>query len=95
MAAALVAMAAGAWPQKVDTGLAAGLTAAQIVDEMQRHDLAQQARLKRYKGLREYRVEYTGFSADVAAKMEVEVNYDAASGKSFRIVSESGSKILA
>ena len=95
MAAALVAMAAGAWPQKVDTGLAAGLTAAQIVDEMQRHDLAQQARLKRYKRLREYRVEYTGFSADVAAKMEVEVNYDAASGKSFRIVSESGSKILA
>jgi len=95
LVAALVAMAAGGWGQKTDTGQAAGLTAAQIVDQMQGHDLAQQARLKRYKGHRAYRVEYTGFSADVAAKMEVEVNYDAASGKSFRIVSESGSKILA
>ena len=93
--AALMAMAAGVWAQKADTGQAAGLTAAQIVDEMQSHNLAQQERLKHYKGLRHYRVEYTGFSADVAAEMEVEVNYGAASGKSFRIVSESGPKFLA
>jgi hypothetical protein len=39
-------------------------------------------------------VEYTGFSADKVAKMEVEVIYDAAAGKSFRIVSESGPKFL-
>ena len=95
VAAALVAMSAGVWAQKTDTGTAAGLTAAQIVDEMQSHNLAQQERLKHYKELRHYRVEYTGFSADVVAKMEVEVNYDAASGKSFRIVSESGPKFLA
>jgi hypothetical protein len=39
-------------------------------------------------------VEYEGFPANAAAKMDVEVEYDASSGKSLRIVSESGAKFL-
>jgi hypothetical protein len=94
-AVALVAVAAAVWGQEAATGPTAELTVAQIVERMQDHDLAQQQRLKQYRGLRQYHVEYTGFAADVAAQMEVEVTYDAGSGKSFRIVSQSGSKILA
>jgi hypothetical protein len=50
--------------------------------------------LKHYQSLRLYQVQYTGFPASVAAQMEVEVEYDAASGKSLRVVSQGGSKFL-
>src|SRR5580658_8568129 len=70
------------------------LTAAQIVQQIQRHNQARADELKQYKALRHYQVEYTGFSKKIAAKMDVEVNYDARTGKSFRIVSESGSGLL-
>jgi hypothetical protein len=39
-------------------------------------------------------VNYHGFSSKLQAAMDVEFNYDARSGKSFRVVSESGSKAL-
>ena len=49
--------------------------------------------LKHYKAVRQYQVEYRGL-ATIEAQMEVEIDFDATSGKSFRIVSPSGSKIL-
>jgi hypothetical protein len=61
---------------------------------MQRHNLDQSNQLKHYDSLRHYQVEYQGFPANAAANMDVEVEYDASSGKSFRIVSESGPKFL-
>jgi hypothetical protein len=61
---------------------------------MQRHALEQQEGLKHYKEFRQYQVEYKGFAADATASLGVEVNYDVSSGKSFRIVSESGPKFL-
>jgi hypothetical protein len=70
------------------------MTAVQIVDQMQSHNQARTLGLKRYKALRHYQVEYRGFAATIAGKMDVEVNYDAATGKTFRIVSQSGSKFL-
>lgn len=72
----------------------AELTAAQIVDQMRRHTEARAEGLRQYKALRHYAVEYRGFSTKIDARMDVAVNYDAASGKSFSIVSESGSKVL-
>jgi hypothetical protein len=71
-----------------------GLTAAQIVSAMQDHNQARAAALKHFHSVRHYSVEYRGYAAKVAAKMEVEAEYDAASGKSFHIVSQSGSKLL-
>ena len=44
--------------------------------------------------MRHYAVEYKGFAHTIDAKMDVEINYDAATGKSFRIVSQSGSNLL-
>jgi len=70
------------------------LTAAEVVDQMQRHNQTRTEKLKHLKSTRHYRVEYRGFSADLTAQMEVEYTFDTASGKNFRIVSESGSKFL-
>lgn len=70
------------------------LTSAQVVAEMERHNQARSDELKHYKAVRNYQVSYKGFGANLGAKMEVEVNFDAPSAKSFRIVSSSGSKLL-
>ncbi len=60
---------------------------------MEHHDQIQREGLKHYKAVRQYKVEYRGL-ANIEAKMEVEVDFDSASGKSFRIISQSGSKIF-
>lgn len=70
------------------------LTAAQIVARMEGKSQEQKQDLKQYRALRHYKVQYRGFSKDIEAAMDVEVDYDAEKGKSFRIVSESGSGIL-
>jgi hypothetical protein len=70
------------------------LTAAQIVTAMLGHNQERAAALKHYHSVRHYTVEYRGFSAKVAAQMEVDAVYDIASGKTFRIVSQSGSKMM-
>jgi hypothetical protein len=72
----------------------ASLSSGQIVAQMERHNQARTEELRQYKSLRHYQVEYHGFATTLAARMEVEVNYEAPSGKSFRIVSQSGSRIL-
>jgi hypothetical protein len=66
---------------------------AQILALMEHHDQIQREELKHYKAVRHYSVEYQGL-ATIKAQMEVEVDFDAASGKSFRILSQSGSKIF-
>jgi hypothetical protein len=76
------------------TGVLADLTPTQIVERMVEHNQFQTSALKHYRALRHYEVEYRGFGNRIAAKMEVEVSYDAATGKSFRIVSQSGSGLL-
>jgi hypothetical protein len=70
------------------------LTATQIIGELQRHNLARTAALKEAKATRIYQVEYRGFTRVINARMEVEYIYSAATGKSFRIVNQSGSKMF-
>jgi hypothetical protein len=90
----LVLAAGGLWPETATTGATSALSSAQIVEQMQVHNLARAESLKQYKALRHYSVAYKGYASTVAASMDVEVAYDASSGKSFRIVSQSGSKFL-
>lgn len=71
----------------------AALSLAQIVAGMQAHDRAQAENLKHYESLRAYEVRYHGLGR-ASATMQVEVSYDAARGKTFRIVSQSGSAVL-
>lgn len=75
-------------------GPSANLSAAQIVQRMTQRGEVQKEELKQYRALRHYRVDYRGFSRDIEAAMDVEVLYDAIHGKSFRIVSQSGSRVL-
>jgi hypothetical protein len=70
------------------------LTSAQIVRQMERRNQVRIEELKHYTALRHYEVAYKGYGARLDAKMEVEVTYDSVSGKTFRIVSQSGSKLL-
>ncbi len=89
-----VLLAGGCRPVEAQATATAPLTAAQIVDQMQRHNQARTEALKELQSIRHYQVEYRGFSKVIDAKMEVEYHYDAASGKSFRILTQSGSKML-
>jgi hypothetical protein len=71
-----------------------GLSSVEVVEQMHNHAAAQILDLKHFTALRHYVVEYKGYSADIVGRMDVEANYDAAQGMSFRIVSQSGSKLL-
>ena len=86
-------LAGMAWGQAADKTSPAPLSAAQIVDLMQRHNQVRADDLKHYQSLRHYEVQYKGFPA-LAAKMTVAADYDSVTGKTLRIVSQSGSKLL-
>jgi hypothetical protein len=94
LAIVFVFLAGGSRPVVAQMAAPAPLTAAQIVYEMQRHNQARSEMLREMHSIRHYQVEYRGFSKVIDAKMEVEYHYGAASGKSFRIGPQSGSKML-
>ncbi|MGD0548799.1 MAG: hypothetical protein ABR991_13420 [Terracidiphilus sp.] len=94
LAVACVSLAGAFRPVRADAPSPSPLTAAQIVDEMQRQNQARTKALKHLKSIRHYEVEYQGYSKKIVAKMEVEFTLDTTSGKSFRILSQSGSKML-
>src|SRR5271166_5239915 len=79
-AAVCVFAICGALRAQGDSLPPAALNAAQIVEQMQRHNQARNEELKHYQSVRHYTVEYKGI-ATIDAGMEVEVRYDAASGK--------------
>jgi len=92
--AVLFFVGAALWPAHANTPSPASLSLAQILTSMEHHNQVQRAALKHYRAVRQYHVEYQGLGT-VESRMEVQIDFDAASGKSFRIVSQSGSKILA
>jgi hypothetical protein len=91
--AALIFIAAALLPAQSSKPIQANLPLAQVLALMEHHDQIQQEGLKHYKAVRHYSVEYQGLGS-IKASMEVEVDFDATSGKSFRILSQSGSKIF-
>jgi len=86
--------AASVYAQDGKTVSVGVLSSAQIVEQMERHDQAQLASLQRYRALRHYTAVYRGLSKTIMAEMELEVDYDVSSGKSFRVFSQSGSQML-
>lgn len=70
------------------------LSLVQVLEKMQLHDQHQKEHLQSYRAVRHYHAEYRGYGKDIAAEMEVEVDFNAVSGKNFRILSQSGSKLL-
>src|SRR4051812_8908701 len=67
------------------TATPATLTATEIVQQMLPKTQPRPDRLKHYQSIRHYQVEYKGYAAKIGAKLVVEAEYDAVSGKSFRI----------
>ena len=93
--AAFLLLPAGSWSQSAEPAApVASSGTVQIVQSIEHHDRLQAQALERYHSLRHYEVEYHGFFKHITAKMDVELDYDASSGKSFRILSESGSHTL-
>ena len=91
---AIILVAAALLPAASQSPAPPGLSLLQILDNMERHNQHQAQRLKRYKAVRHYEAEYRGYGSNIMGKMEVEVTFDASSGKSFQILSQSGSKLL-
>jgi len=93
---ALVCIAAGVCAEDAGAGagLPAGLSSVDVVQQMHVHTSIRIKELKHFTAVRHYQVEYKGYSATIVGRMDVEANYDAAQGMSFRIVSQSGSKFL-
>ena len=93
----LLLCAPAASSQTVESGDSASIlvpTTPTIVEEMQRHEQSQSNTLQSYEGFRHYSVTYKGFAKTITASMDVEVEYEASSGKSFKILSQKGSGML-
>ena len=86
-------VATALWQAHASTPTPTNLPLAQVLALMEHHDQIQREGLKHYKAVRHYSVEYQGLGT-IKASMEVEVEFDATSGKTFRILSQSGSKIF-
>ncbi len=91
---ALLSTAATGRPQEAAGMVPAGLSTGEIVHRMLLHDQMQRQDLQQYRTMRHYTVQYQGFPRSLSATMDVELTYDTASGKSFRIISQSGSHLL-
>ena len=89
----LLFMAAALWAADASGAEQADMPLAQILASMEHHNQVQREGLKSYRAVRQYHAEYRGLGA-LDATMEVEIDFDAKTGKSFRILSQSGSKFL-
>ena len=72
----------------------APLSVDQVVDNLIRRDLERTRALRHYESTRVYRLSYRGFPSDRSAEMTVEASYDSPSTKTFKVISQSGSKVI-
>ncbi len=72
----------------------AGLSTDQVVDNLVRKNEERAQALLHSEATRVYRLVYRGFPGDREAEMTVEATYNRPSSKEFKIVSQSGSKLV-
>ena len=72
----------------------APLSVDQVVDNLVRKDLERAQALRHFESTRVYRLSYRGFPGDRQAEMTVEATYDSPSTKSFKVISQTGSKLI-
>ena len=70
------------------------LSADQVVDNLVRKTQERAQALTHSEGTRVYHLAYRGFPSDRDAEMTVKATYDSPASKEFKIVSESGSKLI-
>src|SRR5271169_3166786 len=72
----------------------APLSVDQVVDNLVRKDFERAQALRHFESTRVYRLSYRGFPGDRQAEMTVEATYDSPSTKSFKVISQTGSKLI-
>src|SRR6267154_6266021 len=72
----------------------APLSVNQVVDNLIRKDEERARALRHYQSTRMYRLSYHGFPGDREAQMTVEATYDRPSTKTFKVISQSGSRLV-
>jgi len=72
----------------------APLSVDQVVNNLVRKDEERAQALRHYEAIRVYRFSYRGFPADRDAEMTVAATYDSPSTKNFRVISQTGSKLI-
>ncbi len=72
----------------------AQLSVDQVVSNLVRKDAERAQALRHYDSSRVYRLSYRGFPGDREAEMTVEATYDSPASKSFKVISQSGSKLV-
>jgi hypothetical protein len=99
---ALVALAAlitvpkilGAEEAPSSTMASAALSVDQVVDNLVRRNQERSQALVHSEATRVYHLVYRGFPGDREAEMTVEATYNAPSSKQFKVISQSGSKLV-
>jgi hypothetical protein len=94
LAAALVGGASadsGPLPPSITT---APLSVDQVVNNLVRKDEERAQALRHYESTRVYHLSYRGFPGDRDAEMTVAATYDRPSTKSFKVISQTGSKLI-
>jgi hypothetical protein len=82
---------AGALPPSITT---APLLVDQVVNNLVRKDEERAQALRHYESIRVYRLSYRGFPGDRDAEMTVAATYDSPSTKNFKVISQTGSKLI-
>ena len=72
----------------------APLSADQVVDNLVRKNQERAQALRHSEATRVYRLVYRGFPGDREAEMTVQAIYDSPSSKEFKVVSQTGSKLI-
>ena len=96
----LAATLVGAFGSPVDSSsLPLSITTApfsvdQVVNNLVRKDAERAQALRHYESTRVYRLSYRGFPGDRDAEMTVEATYDSPSTKNFKVISQTGSKLI-
>jgi hypothetical protein len=73
----------------------APLSVDQVVNNLIRRDEERAQALRHYESTRIYKLSYRGFLGDRDAEMTVEATYDSPGTKTFKIISQNGSKAMA
>jgi hypothetical protein len=81
----------GPLPPSITT---APLSVDQVVSNLVRKDRERAQALRHYESIRVYRLSYRGFPGDRDAEMTVQATYDSPSTKNFKVISQTGSKLI-
>src|ERR1700675_1931955 len=81
----------GPLPPSITT---APLSVDQVVNNLVRKDEERAQALRHYESTRVYHLSYRGFPGDRDAEMTVAATYDRPSTKSFKVISQTGSKLI-